>query len=195
LNHFIKIATMTKENNAFWTNSMNYGAVAGFLIIIFSLLLYFAGLQDNTYLGLMVFPILILVMIWGTLTLRNKIQNGQMTYGRGLGAGTTISLFASVIVAVYMFVFFKFIDPEAIDRITSMQETKMLEQGMSEEQVNMAIEMTKKFTNPITMAVGSVFSYTLYGFLFSLVISAFLKKKPNSFDAAMSEIENEIKND
>jgi hypothetical protein len=184
---------MTNQKNAFWINSMNFGAVAGFLIIIFSLILYFTNLQDNIYIGLLVFPILIVVLIMGTIHLRDKIQNGLISYGRSLGAGTTISLFASFIVALYMYVFFKFIDTEAIDRISSIQEAKMYDQGLSEEQINLALDMAKKFTTPMTMALTSIFSYTFYGFLFSLITSAFIKKKPNSFDAAMSEIENEIK--
>ncbi|NCO56516.1 MAG: hypothetical protein GW876_14110, partial [Bacteroidetes bacterium] len=44
---------------------------------------------------------------------------------------------------------------------------------------------------PFTIAIGTVFSYTFWGFIFSLITSAFLKKKSNSYDAAMAEIEKE----
>ena len=62
-----------------------------------------------------------------------------------------------------------------------------------ENKIDMALEMTKKFTTPFTIALGTVFSYTFWGFLFSLIISAFIRKKTNSYDAAMAEIEKENK--
>jgi hypothetical protein len=56
----------------------------------------------------------------------------------------------------------------------------------------MSLEMAKKFTTPLSISIMTVFSYTFWGFLFSLITSAFLKKKSNSYDAAMAEIEREI---
>lgn len=184
---------MTNQRSSFWKNNMNFGAIGGFGIIIFSLLLYFLNLQENTFISFFVFVILIAVIFIGTKYLRDKIMNGSMSYGRALGSGTAISLFASVIVAFYMFLFFKFIDPEAIDRIISLQEDVLYQQGLPEEQINTAMEMAGKFTTPFSMAIGSVFSYVFYGFIFSLITSAFLKRKSNSYDAAMSEIEKELK--
>ena len=91
-----------------------------------------------------------------------------------------------------MFIFLKFIDPSALEKIFSIMEDSMSKQGMSEEQIDMAVEMSKKFTTPFTVALGTVFSYVFWGFLFSLITSAFIHKKSNSYDAAMSEIEKEI---
>jgi len=187
---------MATQKSLFWKNNMNFGAIAGFGIILFSLLLYFLNLQENTALAFIVFLILIAVIYLGTKYLRDKIMNGSISYGRALGSGTAISLFASVIVAFYMFLFFKFIDPEAIERYMSMQEDRLYNQpGMTEEQINMAMEMTRKFSTPFTMAIGAIFSYVFWGFLFSLITSIFLKKKSNSYDAAMAEIEKELKED
>jgi hypothetical protein len=183
---------MTTQRIAFWKNNMNFGAIAGFAIIIVSVLVYFINLEQNFVISFIIYAVLIGVIITGTRYLRDKIFNGHITYGRALGSGTAISLFASIIVAFYMFIFLKFIDPSALEKIFSIMEDSMSKQGMSEEQIDMAVEMSKKFTTPFTVALGTVFSYVFWGFLFSLITSAFIHKKSNSYDAAMSEIEKEI---
>lgn len=184
---------MTSQKSSFWKNNMNFGAIAGFAIIIVTVLLYFFNLTQNFAVSIIIYAILIATVVMGTRFLRDKIQNGNITYGRALGSGTMISLFASVIIAFYTFIFLKLIDPSEIDKIFSLMEDKMYQQGLPEDQIEMALEMSKKFTTPFTIALGTVFSYSLWGFLFSLIISAFIRKKSNSYDAAMAEIEKEIK--
>ena len=186
---------MTNQRSAFWKNNMNFGAIAGFAIIIFSLILYFLNIEQGFTISLLIYVILIAVIVIGTKQLRDKIMNGSMSYGRALGSGTSISLFASVIIAFYMYVFFKFIDPDALEKLYLMMEDQLYQKGMPEEEINMALEMSKKFTTPISIAISTVFSYVFWGFLFSLITSIFLKKKSNSYDAAMAEIEKELKED
>jgi len=183
---------MSEQQTLFWKNSMNFGAIAGISVIIILVLLYFFNIQEDFFVSLIIYAILIAIIITGTKYLKNKVQNGNITYSRALGSGTLISLFASIIIAFYMFVFLKFIDTEAMEKIFSLMEYKMYGKGLPDEQVDMAMEMAKKFTTPVTIALGTIFSYTFWGFLFSLIISAFIRKKPNNYDAAMAEIKKEI---
>lgn len=182
---------MINQRAIFWKNCMNFGAIAGFAIIIVTVILYFLNIQENNFVAILIYIVLITVIIIGTKHFKNNVQNGNITYGRALGSGTLISLFASIIVAFYMFIFLKFVDTDAMEKIYSVIEEKMYTQGLPDDQIEMALEMTKKFTTPFTIALGTVFSYTFWGFLFSLITSAFLKKKTNSYDAAMAEIEKE----
>lgn len=184
---------MSNQRSAFWKNNMNFGAIAGFALIIVTVIFYFFNLEQNYVASFIFYVVLIGVIVIGTRFLRDKILLGHISYGRALGSGTAISLFASIIVAFYMFLFLKFIDTSAIEKMFSMMEDSMYQQGMPEEQIDMAMEMSRKFTTPFTIALGTVFSYVFWGFLFSLITSIFIKKKSNSYDAAMSEIEKEIK--
>lgn len=184
---------MTNQRKLFWKNNMNFGAIAGLAIIIVSVLLYFLNIQENTFVAIFIYIVLISVIVIGTKHFKNAVLNGNITYGRALGSGTAISFFASVIVAFYMFLFLKFVDTDAMSKMYSMMEDKLYEQGLPDDQIEMSLEMAKKFTTPFTIAIGTVFSYTFWGFLFSLITSAFLKKKTNSYDAAMAEIEKENK--
>ncbi len=182
---------MTEQRAVFWKNNMNFGAIGGFAIIIVSVLLYFLNIQENIFVTIFIYIVLIFVIIVGTKHYKNNIQNGNITYGRALGTGTAISFFASIIVAFYMFLFLKFIDTDTMDKMYSIIEDKMYSQGLPDDQVEMSLEMAKKFTTPFTIAIGTILSYTFWGFLFSLITSSFIRKKTNSYDAAMAEIEKE----
>lgn len=170
---------------------MNFGAIGGFALIVISIILYFFNVQESSLSSLLYYAVIISTIIIGTKYLK-KIENGRISYARALGSGTLISLFASIIIAVYMFVFLKFIDTGAMEKMYDLMEMKMAEQGLPEEQLEMSLEMAKKFTTPLSIAIMTIFSYTLWGFIFSLITSAFIKKKTNGYDAAMAEIEKEI---
>jgi len=170
---------------------MTFGAIAGFAIIIVYLILYFLNFQKNYFSEIIIYIVLISIIVIGTKQYKNTVLSGNISYGKALGTGTVISLFASIIVAFYMFIFLKFIDSDSIAKILSAMEDNMYQQGLPENQIDESIETIKKFTTPFTMTISTVLTYTFLGFLFSLITSAFLKKKSNGFNAAMAEIEKE----
>ncbi len=176
----------------FLKNSMNFGALCGISIIILSLLLYLVGIQSNWINSLLTFGVFIFFIVLGTKYYRDQYANGIISYGRSLGSGVLISLFMSVLVAFYVFAFFKFMAPDELEKIYEQAEENMYNQGMSEEQIEMALQMTKKFTTPLTMAIGTIFSYTFWGTIFSLIIAAFVKKSGESYQQIMSEVEKEL---
>jgi hypothetical protein len=108
------------------------------------------------------------------------------------------TFYGLVIIAVVMVVFYKLIDPDALDAIRNYSamrmEEEMYKQGMGEAEMEMAIEMSKKMISPYFIAFGSIFGLTIAGFLISLLTSAFImKKNGNGFKDAMKEIDNDKK--
>ncbi len=173
-------------------NSMNFGALNGVAIIIVSLLIYLIGIKQNFAISLIIYAINILFIVLGTKYLRDQHLQGQISYGKSVGSGVLISLFMSIIVAFYIFIFFKLMAPAEMDKIFEQQEEVLYSQGLPEDQIEMSIEMAKKFTTPFTMAIGTVFSYTFLGLLFSLVTAAFIKKGGDSYQQMMKEVEKEM---
>jgi len=173
-------------------NSMNFGALNGVAIMIVSLFIYIIGIQQNFLVSLIIYGLNIFFIVYGTKYLRDHYQNGQITYGKALGSGVLISLFMSILVAFFIFMFFKFMAPEELEKIYAQAEENLYNQGMSEEQIEMAMQMTRKMTTPLTMAIGTILSYTFLGFIFSLITSSFIKKNGESYQQIMNEIEKEI---
>ncbi|MTI21229.1 DUF4199 domain-containing protein, partial [Fulvivirga sp. RKSG066] len=51
----------------------------------------------------------------------------------------------------------------------------MQESGMSDDQIDQAMSMTETFTSPELMAVFGILGGLFFGFIISLIISAFTK--------------------
>ncbi len=174
---------MEKDTNI-WKNSMNWGLIVGIVLIIYSLLMYFLGLSLEKWVGYLSYLLILGGIIYSTIQYRDNILGGSITYGKALGFGTLVILFAAIVSAVYAYLFYAYIDPEMINKILEMTEEEMVNKGVSDEQIEMALEMQSKFMKPWLMALFSIPSLTFMGFIFSLFTSIFLKKEveSNPFD-------------
>lgn len=181
---------MERTKSAFLRNAATYGAITGMSFIILSLVLYVFNLENQTVAQWLNYAIIIAGIWLGNKNFRDKMNFGNLTYGKSLGSGVLISLFSSIIFAFYTFVFFKIIDPGSIEKIYEVAEQSMMKQGtMSEKDIEMAMEVTKKMMTPFSMSIFVILGFVFWGFLFSLIISIFVKKKGNPYDEAMRETE------
>lgn len=181
------------QRKQLYKNAMNFGGLAGIAMVIVSILIYMLGLQTQKNItGFVPDIILIIFIIYGSLHLRNKVLNGFISYGNALLSGLMIGFFASVILGFYMYVLFKFIDTTLIEQMLAQVEQNLNETNpeMSEDKVEMAMMMTRKFTTPGFIFISAVFNTTLFSILASLVISIFIKKSDDSFGAVFNKSDN-----
>jgi len=182
---------MSLSKGNIWKNSMNYGAIVGFSLIIVSVIFYLFNITDNVIGAVANYAVMIIGLVVGTKNLRDKMDGGSISYARALGSGVLISFFASLILGFYMYVFMKFIDPDFQNKMYEIMEQKMIEQGLPDDAIERAMEMSKKFMTPVFLMVSTFFGFTFWGFLFSLITSIFIKKKNDTFEDAMTEIREE----
>ena len=161
---------------------MNWGGILGLMLIAFSLGLYLLDMTESKPAQWVSYA-LIAVMIFLASKAKRESLGGYLSYGQGLGVGTGVAFFASIMVAFYTFVFFSFIDPDMLEELILRTEDQMYEQGLPDDQVEMAMSMTRKFMMPGPMASMVVLSYTLVGFIVSLVTAAIVKKEDTSFES------------
>jgi hypothetical protein len=178
-------------------NSINYGIILGFTLIIISVISYLFGSMD-TKTGQLIssffqYAIIIIGIFWGTKSLRTS-SGGFISYGRALGSGTLICLFASIVLAIYLFIFFKFIDKEVIKKMIEQSEQRFVESGLSDEQLELSMSIVKKTMTPVFLSLGTIWSLSFMGFLFSLITSIFLQKKGSSLPWANQTIKQDTEN-
>jgi hypothetical protein len=166
-------------------NAINYGVLLGIVLIIADLLFYMLNVSRDSIFRYLNFVLIIAGLTLGILNYRNQINEGLISYGKSLGSGVLIGLFASIIFAIYYFIFLKFIDPGMIDEMLKTAEEKMLDKNpsMTDEQIEMAMHYSRIFMNPVWMPVWSIIGLTFMSFIVSLIISIFTKKKDNSFES------------
>jgi hypothetical protein len=162
-------------------SALNYGAILGLVLMIFSLIVYLFELYDSwlNWLGVVV---LILGIIYGIKNFRDRERGGFITYGGAVGYGTLIALFASIITAFGTYIYLGFVDDGFLEYQRVKQEEVLYESGLSDEQIEQQLEMAGRFMGPGVIAVSSIFTTTIVGLIVALIAGIFLKREPEHFD-------------
>ena len=171
---------MEKTTSTF-KNSLTYGVVLGIVLILYTLVLYFLNQLFNKSLGAVSYVIILAGIIWGTISYRNQVLGGTISYGKALGMGILITLTGAVLYSIFSYVLYKFIDPDLMTRLLEFTEQGMIEQGRSEEEIEMAMQFSKKFMKPALISFMPIIWFGIVGTIMSLITSAFIKREePNT---------------
>ncbi|MFY8022260.1 MAG: DUF4199 domain-containing protein [Bacteroidia bacterium] len=143
-----------------------------------ALVMYILEIMDKSWLvTILSLGVNAAILFFAMKSRKNDTLNGFMTYGQGLGTGMLILLFGGLVTAVYTFVFYSYIDPEFIDKILETSRAEMLKKDMSDEQIDQALEMSKKFMSPIMMTIFAYLGSLFFGLIISLVLAAVTKRE------------------
>ena len=165
-----------EEKNSIWKVALNYGVISGLGLVILSSVWYVTNLTFNQYIGWLNYVIIIGLVITGTKKQR-ELDNGFISYGKALGVGSVICIISALLIAIFTYVLYTVIDADLINRLYEAQEQAMMTNpSITDEQIDMAMEITKKYTNPTMISIGTFFGISFMGFIISLITSAVLKK-------------------
>ena len=86
-----------------------------------------------------------------------------------------------------MHIFAEFIYPGYANEILEKARESIMNSGreMSEDQIDTALQYTRKFTTPIMMAIMSVVTYTIFSAIIGLILAIFLKKEDRSLNTTV----------
>jgi len=151
---------------------VKYGLISSLISIIFFLALVLMGLNafDNkwNWIGLI---ISVIILILAQKEFKDK-GDGFMSYGQGVGIGFWIALVSILIGGVFTLLYTTVIDTTVMDLFYDVQREKMEEQGMPDEQIDMALSWTGKLFWPIYFFFGIFF-----GVLVAVIVTIFTQKK------------------
>ncbi len=154
---------------------MQYGLIAGVVLIIYSMILQLTGLALESWASWITYIILAIVIYLA----HNKFKetgDGFLTFGQGIGIGFWISLVGGVISSVFSFIYFTFVDSSFIDQLMEKARYDMEEAGNSDAQIEMAMEWTSKIMSPGGLFIMGIVGTLFMGFIISLIVSAITKK-------------------
>jgi len=159
--------------------SITYGLLIGVLLILILFVFYLFGEITNVWASYVSYAVMFGGIILATRARRNEELGGFITYSQALGLGTLTIFFSSLAVGIYVYIFYAFIDPAAINLLIEAAEIAILEStpNISDEELDSALSISQAFMKPGIMAISTTASYTFLGFVMSLITSIFLKKK------------------
>jgi hypothetical protein len=156
---------------------IRFGLISAVISIAYFVILNIAGIDMTqgfwNYVGYIV-PIVILVLAHKYF---KENRDGFMSYGQGISIALWIGVVSAVISSVFTYLYIKFIDTSFLETVKNRQMEVMEEKGMSDEQIDQAMQFSSMFMTPeamfIMMLLGGIFMTLIIG----LIVTIFTQKK------------------
>lgn len=162
---------------------LNFGFLMAMLSIILQVISYVldSHIDRPWWLSVFQMAITIGVVVFGIRAYK-KDNNGFLSLRDALKIGIGISLIAAIIVAIFNYIFMTFIEPDLIEKTLDFTRMKLEENGqMSNEQIEMSLNMTRKFMAPWIISAISILGALFFGFIISLITGLALRRTPDQF--------------
>lgn len=159
---------------------LNNGVLLGVSSVILSVIMYVMNmhLDRNWIAGTLGFVLMIIFIVMGINQF--KKNNGTfLSLSQALKIGVGIAVVAGIIGTIYQLIFMNVIEPDFMDKMMEKQYEQMVESNpnMTQEQLDMSIEMAKKFSSPAITAAFSLIASAFFGLIISLIAGLVMKKE------------------
>jgi hypothetical protein len=160
-----------------------YGLVLALANIVLSLVGYFLGFQTDRiaqeqWFGLLRLVVTVVILWLGIRATREEATDKSLSYGRGVGGGTLISLYAGLIGMVYAFIHITFINPSYVDYRIDATRPKWIRLGLNDAQMEASEKALRFIYAPVAFSILTLLMTVFFGVVIALVIAAFLKRAP-----------------
>lgn len=176
------------------------GVIIGILSSVIGVVTYymFPSMLGSMSYGIGILIVSLLIYIFFTIDLRKKI-GGYWNFREALKGIFLMAFVAGILYSVVNYVFYKFVEPDAFEKISGYVESGMsqtfenmgMEQDKIDEAVSKQVEGLKGQYDPTPMQfLKNMGIAVLVQFVMSLIFAAIFKKEPPVF-AAVQEDEEE----
>lgn len=183
-----------EQKRSMWKENLNYGIIMGLITVVFSVLTYMFDLTFKTWIVWPSMLLSVVVLFFLLRSYRDHYNNGYISYGKSLGAGVIINIYAAIIAAIYIYLLYSVIDPDLIDKSLAITEermqARMAQRGLPEGSLDAIMDRQAKMMTPWFTTLMATISSIFYGFILSLIVSLFIMKKGNPL---LDEVEEEPK--
>jgi hypothetical protein len=159
------------------SSGIRFGLIGALISIAYFLILNVSGIDMTrgfwNWLGYVITG----VLIFFAHKYYKDNGDGFLAYGQGIGIAFWIGLVSGVISSIFTYLYIKFIDTGFLEMIKQRQIEGMQEQGLSEEQIDKALEISSLF-----MSAEAMFFFMLVGsiiatIIIALIVTIFTQKK------------------
>jgi hypothetical protein len=166
---------------------LTYALVAAFALVVFSVLMYIGGIKvymsSAAFLG---YIFLVVLAVLGAIK-QKKLNGGFLDFRQALKITFTVFVFALAVQTIFNYFLLNYIDTnfKTVLAQATLEKTEVLMRkfGASDEMIEKAMDNARAH-DPFTfsrMLLGYAF-WCIVMFIFSLIISAIVKKQKPEFD-------------
>lgn len=164
---------------------IKYGIITGVGICIWIFLEFLLGFHTvNMDWGqYSIYFVLIIPIITTYLGIKEKRDNqngGIISFGGGIKTGLMISLIAAVITALFIIIYFNYINPGFFERGIAFQKEKLILKGKTGKEIGKELKNIRATFSFINQLLFGIIGTVGTGLIISIVLSLFLKKSKAS---------------
>lgn len=158
------------------------------VMIAVTIALFYTKVNEKSFLNYIVYVPFIFGLMMAIKEHRDKDLEGYISFRRAFTTGFRYASIISFVMGVFMYIYLKFINPQVFEQSLVEAENIMLDQGKSEDAIEMAISVARNW-GIFMAAISASIGYTLLGGLLSFVgASIFKKGKPIYIEVEREEM-------
>jgi hypothetical protein len=162
------------ENKTLKTH-LNYGLLAGVVLVVLFIVYYVFGLFSHPEVGFIPAVVLIVFIIVAQINHAKALQ-GDITYGNLWAMGFKTTAVATCIFVLFLIIFILLVSGYR-DMMMNLTTQYMLKRGLNQDQVSKALANYKR-TFMVTSIGSSLILYLIIGSIGALIGAAIPKKNP-----------------
>lgn len=161
------------------TSTTIKGIIIGLIMIAISLTASFMGVEANGSFQWVIYSVYF-IGIFFSIYQYGKQVNYNSTFGNYFAHGFKTSAMVTILMIAFLVIFMTMF-PEFKEKAMEEAKKKMSSKDVSQEQVEKALEITKKYFMVLLIG-GALLGYLLFGAIASLIGAAVTKKDPRPFE-------------
>ena len=162
-----------------------YGLIGGMILIVYSLLgntIGFsrpsAGFTSLIITGLISIAVYVVLIVMAVRQYRDRENGGAITFGKAFLIGLGVAVIIAALSGIFSFLYISIIEPDFLETTMGDMEELYGSLGMSEEQIEQAMEQVRNSLTPGRMILQSLISGLGFGSVISAIIAAIMKRNP-----------------
>jgi Protein of unknown function (DUF4199) len=148
--------------------------------IVITYIIQFSKLDPNSPVKYLAYIPFIVFLLLAQKEYKDQL-GGYLKFGEGLSTGFRFGLFAGLLFGVFIYIYLAILSPEVLAQTADSQRDAMAAKGLSAEQIDKGIEMTKKY-GAYFASFGLAIWYAILGVIIGLIGAAIFKKERSPFD-------------
>ncbi len=167
-----------EEKASFWKPALIYGAIIGFVSILFGVIFYIMGLATKNWTSWISTLITLAVLIYCLVSYRKEYLGGFATFGQIFLMALVVGIISTILNMVYTYVLMGVIDTELIERMKLVAEERIMNNPRIPENVYDTVleRLDRSMTLKRIMIMGSVAGVVMNAVI-GLIAAAFIKKE------------------
>jgi len=180
---------MNVKEEGMFKPAINYGLIIAVSIIVISLVFYLAGHATSTIQSYIATVVLIAGLVYAAISYRKDPMGGFISYGQSLGFIVLTGLMASLIIAVYNYIFLAILAPDVMQLIREQAfeaayETMLrINPNATDAEIDSMIRIQERIQTPFLASFFGTFFNVLIAFITGLIASIFIKRRNPEFPA------------